>query len=222
MILRVRGHSRARQDETAEAAVPIPAGGEEPGRRLTACVAVSAAALAMITVIAASAPQRPAWSAERICPSNVAARATFRAHAHGSPLTLQVGRWEVDGTRATLRFAGAQALPVASRFTATWVTPLSRSKKRHDLKVQSEIGSVTPADSRIRLTEDVRFRVLGGCWSAWQRLSESPSAIVEAYHAKLDAPVRLGSPGRVQYQWRLRGYLKAPSVLTGGTQASVS
>lgn len=213
-------HSGALEDETDETRLTSLLVGGQTRRRFRLSAALSAAVFAIVTVAVFSGPRTPGWSAERNCAGDVAPRATFRTHAPGSPLRSQAGRWEVDGNRATLRFAGAHAFPAASRFTATWVTPLSQSKKRHQLRVQSHIESVNPAGTGLRVTEELRFREAGACWSAWEGLSDSPSGMVETYETNLRAPIYLPSPGRVQYQWRLRGYLPAPTVLTGGAQAS--
>lgn len=155
-------------------------------------------------------------------PISSQSRTEFKSETQGLPVGTEIGQWVVrdEGKTAELIFKGGHLLGTGTTFVATWVTPFTPGDETPSYEGAFEFSNHNELGRAVELVESFRYRDRGERWSPW-RTSRS----------KLDPGFSAGGSGTsvlavgtwsMQFQWRLKGRIIAPTYLEGHFEGRVN
>lgn len=139
----------------------------------------------------------------------------WKAETKGSPMATQIGEWteSEDGRKVRLEITGGHALGDETYFVAGWVAPYTSPNETPDFETAYELTNINEIGEDIRLVLMFRYRYREGPWSRWdkQRRVLQPGVTWSGGGSDMIA----FSKRQMQFEWRLKGFISAPTYLEG-------
>jgi hypothetical protein len=142
---------------------------------------------------------------------------SFRASTEPSLIGPTVsGGWETSDNEGTLTFEGGHPFPDGrTRFVGTWTSAAVGEQKRPSLTYRFAFNLGNDLGHLRKLRFMVRARKLGASWPTWRSTVLKPRPDSHSLEGDGDYTLILESPSRTQFQWRIRGRMNGPVVITG-------
>lgn len=154
--------------------------------------------------------------------ATVTSRSSFRSRTRGAPVGTMFGRWISHGNDARLQFGGGHEIGRRTQADGGWFTPWVCGRGITKLESSHEVAAENDDGRSIRFRESVRFRRMGGKWSAWLSfttfLKRKEGLAVGTFSRQLEA--RRASCWK--FQWTLQVLVRAPAKLSGYYDLKVS
>ncbi len=150
-------------------------------------------------------------------------RTEFKSESQGLPIGSEIGQWVVrdEGKTAELIFKGGHLLGTGTTFVATWVTPFTPGDETPSYEGAFEFSNHNELGQTVELVQSFRYRDRGERWSPWRTFRRKLGRGLSA-GGSATFFVAFGSTWSMQFQWRLKGRIIAPTYLEGHFEGRVN
>jgi len=146
----------------------------------------------------------------------------WHAETEGSPVTTEIGQWQqsADGRTVRLEFQGGHVIGTNTKIIAGWLTPFTTRREVPRFELSYEMTNYNDLGQDIRQVHMFRFRDRGDEWWPWIRWPKDPLSPGTHYVGGV-----MGFEGhkkrQMQFEWRIKIFIEAPTYLGGFVEASI-